>query len=149
MVTSFTNRWTDVYYDLELIVLNAQNKSLGSARITGKTEALGKGANVKKQKLIPPSEMITRMNQLLAQKNIANAFAKQVPENDKSSDIQSDEERTIPLGQISGSKVQNMSEVKLKSDSIAGDLRQYKKLLDEGVITQDDYNAKKKKLLGL
>ncbi len=38
---------------------------------------------------------------------------------------------------------------KIKEIDVAEELRKYKKLYDEGVITSDEFNAKKKQLLGL
>ena len=35
------------------------------------------------------------------------------------------------------------------ASSVAGDLKQYKELLDSGIITQEEFDAKKKQLLGL
>lgn len=37
----------------------------------------------------------------------------------------------------------------LQNEDIVAELRKYKQLLDEGVITQEEYNAKKKQILGL
>ena len=36
-----------------------------------------------------------------------------------------------------------------KPDNVALELKKYKKLLDDGLITPEDYYAKKKELLGL
>ena len=35
------------------------------------------------------------------------------------------------------------------NSSIADEIREYKKLFDEGIITQEEFDAKKKQLLGL
>ena len=55
------------------------------------------------------------------------------------------------------SEVQNGKEVNVtiekdfcdKKDSIAQELKELKELLDEGVLTQDEFDAKKKQLLGI
>ena len=36
-----------------------------------------------------------------------------------------------------------------KSDSTADEIRKFKELLDDGIITQEEFNVKKKQLLGL
>ncbi|MBP3656328.1 MAG: SHOCT domain-containing protein [Clostridia bacterium] len=33
--------------------------------------------------------------------------------------------------------------------SVTDEIREYKKLLDEGIITQEEFDAKKKQLMGL
>lgn len=66
-------------------------------------------------------------------------FGKQKPTNESGSDVpaEPDESENNKNGQQSSS-----------SDS-SDELRNLKKLLDEGVITQDEFDAKKKQLLGI
>ena len=53
-------------------------------------------------------------------------------------------------GQLSSNKKISNTNAKSKSiDSSVNDLRELKKLFDEGVITEEEFNAKKKQLLGL
>lgn len=44
---------------------------------------------------------------------------------------------------------ENISATPQSNTSNTDDIREYKKLLDEGIITQEEFNAKKKQLLGL
>lgn len=44
---------------------------------------------------------------------------------------------------------QNKPNIEKNIDEVSNELKKLKALLDSGVITQEDYDAKKKKLLGL
>ena len=44
---------------------------------------------------------------------------------------------------------ESSSSTKNTKEDIQSELRNYKKLLDEGLIDESDYNSKKKELLGL
>lgn len=46
-------------------------------------------------------------------------------------------------------KMPEIQEKKMSSTSVADEIRSYKSLLDEGIITQEEFDAKKKQLLGL
>ena len=53
-------------------------------------------------------------------------------------------------GQLSSNKKLSNTDTKSNStDSNVNDLREFKKLLDEGVITEEEFEAKKKQLLGI
>jgi hypothetical protein len=46
-------------------------------------------------------------------------------------------------------KPKNASAAKPEKVDVKAELKKYKEMLDEGLITQEDYDAKKKELLGL
>lgn len=46
-------------------------------------------------------------------------------------------------------KISNAEKLKLSNNSVTEQLREYKKLLDENIITEDEFNDKKKELLGI
>lgn len=50
---------------------------------------------------------------------------------------------------ISSISIKNASSVDTTNNSIADNIREYKKLLDDGLINEEEYEAKKKQLLGL
>ncbi|MDE7100544.1 MAG: SHOCT domain-containing protein [Anaeroplasmataceae bacterium] len=52
------------------------------------------------------------------------------------------------LRQIADSKKTNSS-VNINQVSAADELKKFKELLDTGIITQEEFNTKKKELLGL
>ncbi|HAH93581.1 MAG TPA: SHOCT domain-containing protein, partial [Dielma fastidiosa] len=64
--------------------------------------------------------------------NLLSAFAIILEDNAKSSDLISDSK---------GESVRN--------DDLTEQLRKYKSLLDDGIITQEEFDSKKKQILGL
>lgn len=153
-IQSFGKQWTDVYYKLEIIVLDANGRQIGKKILEGKSEAIGKKGNmirahIKDRKKIAPSELVFQMNILLADKNIAPCF-NGGSKNSSTADSDDDnplnnKDESDPSAPKPTAKTNSPSNTQNTTD----ELRSYKKLLDEGVITQDEYNAKKKKLLGL
>lgn len=136
MITSFTKRWTDVYYDLEMVVLDKQNKKAGTARLNGKAETLNKGGNIKKQKAAPPAELVNQVNALLSDRKITGCFRQdRVARQAELEDAPAGE--AAPAAQA----------VRNNSLSVADELAKYKKLLDDGAITREEYDQQKKKLL--
>jgi len=59
--------------------------------------------------------------------------------------------KKVPTVQkISTKKLKKTTEAsKTGADEISGELKKYKQMLSDGLITQSDYNAKKKKILGI
>ena len=62
-------------------------------------------------------------------------------------------QKSVQRGNLSGALLLYRAEVGVKlrssSETTIALLAQYKSFLDQGVITQDEFNAKKKQLLGL
>lgn len=64
--------------------------------------------------------------------------------------IGKDKNRPMQTSQIDTTEEKNQQPVQTSDINIAADdLRKYKGLLDEGLITQEDYDQKKKEILGL
>lgn len=139
LVTSFSKQWTDVYYDLEMIVLDGQNKKIGTARLSGKSEVLAKGEKYKRQKLVPPEELIVQMNKLLANPKIISGFNQAATNNQSAHDrVELTNEKPT---------IRNFKVPENNNSSVADELAKFKKLLDDGAITKEEYNIQKKKLL--
>lgn len=56
---------------------------------------------------------------------------------------------TMAIAAIIGMNLAGESDDHGNADAVAGDLKKFKELMDAGIITQDEFDAKKKQLLGI
>lgn len=148
-ISSFSKQWTDVYYDITLTVYDNKGNQLSTVNlqkkeaVTAKTNTVFR-AHMKDKKMAGPNALIIVMDDLLQQEQIKSAFNGSIkPKNNSSRVVQNTELQNTKGAE--DDKADNNSRTPVIG--VADELAKYKKLLDSGAITQEEYNEQKKKLL--